>query len=181
MSAPAFTWESGAEGVNLISLAILSLPQAFHGWCRSKLWAAQRWGWLSPGMGCPRRCWMSEEGEYLGIFDSFCIFSSLWPPKILLSRKQLPWKWVILANPSVNSFWAVAYDTDNLQRLLYKTVTVFIGPFSRGQYCDALPGGTVNKSGVYHDKSSITTFKNFLFRKYLLSSVETYCSCQHIS
>lgn len=63
----------------------------------------------------------------------------------------------------MSSFWAVVYGTDNLQHLLFKTVTVFIGLFCLGQYYDALPGGTVNKSDVYHDESNIVTFEKFVF------------------
>jgi len=38
----------------------------------------------------------------------------------------------------------------------------------------------MRKSDVYHDESTIMTYKNFVFWKYLLSLLETYCSCQHI-
>lgn len=69
----------------------------------------------------------------------------------------------MVANPSVNSFWAVVCGTDNSQLFVFKTGTVFIGPFCLGQHYDALPGGTVNKSDFYHDESNIMTFKNFVF------------------
>lgn len=156
------------EQRNLILLLPLHFCPAENQWGVSSQWVTSG----DAGRGRTLR------NLYLINFASFLPFGH---PKILLSRKQLPWKWVIAANPSVSSFWAVVYGTDNLQHLLFKTVTVFIGLFCLGQYYDDLPGRTVNKSDVYHDESNIVTFKKFVFWMHLLSLLETYCSCQHIS
>lgn len=140
--------------------------------------AENQWGVSSPWVtfGDAGRRW-TLRNLYLINFTSFLPFFHL---KFYWAENSFPGS----ESSQQTLLWA-AFGLYCMVQIIYSIccsrLTIFIGFSCLGQYYDAFPGGAVNKSDVYHVESNIMTFQNFVFWKYLLSLLETYCSCQHIS